>query len=154
MWWTEEIPRTRRGLRSGTQCSLGLHSPIVVAKDEKSGFALASVRKKTLAIVEVLDSGEGAARRTEIDQHPGDCAVQEGNAAEHRDLPAVDIGLIFLGEAREVVAVVIEEGIGAEFAQDEGLVVRRLPGDRVDFLGQAVVPANILIAGDDIEEFA
>ena len=50
-----------------------------------------------------------------IHQHPGDGAVEERNPAEHRHLPAIHVGLIFLRKTRQIPAVAVCLRVGAKF---------------------------------------
>src|ERR1017187_3467047 len=151
-WWKAGTPRTTRGPRSGTQNSLGLHRFIVVPQDVESGLPLSAIGKQALAVVVILNTRKRPARRAEIHQYPGDRPIEKRNSAEHGHLAAIDVGLILLREAFQIVAVAAGLRIGAEFANDERLLIGSLPGDGVDLFGKPIVPADVFIAGDHVEE--
>src|ERR1035437_1461209 len=150
-WWKAGILRTTRRPQSGTQYSLRFHGFIVVAQDVECGLAFSAVTEQSLAVVEVLDARQGPARRAEIHQHPGDGSIEERNPPEHGHLAAVHVGLILLSEARQIVTVAAGLRIGAEFPKDERLIRGSLPGDGIDLLGESILPADVFIAGDDVE---
>src|ERR1019366_2454197 len=152
--WKAGTPRTTRGPGSGTRNSLGLHGFVIVPQDVESWFALSAIGKQALAIVVVQNARQRPARRAEIHQYPGDRPVEKRNSAEHGHLAAIDIGLILLREAFQIVAVAAGLRIGAEFANDERLLIGSLPGDGIDLLGEPIVPADVFIAGDHVEELA
>src|SRR5690606_29006360 len=80
--------------------------------------------------------------------------AKAGDALEHPDRPRVQVRLVLLGEARERVAGHALERAGAELGDDDRLVIADLEGDAVALLGQAVVPADVLVEADEVRVFA
>ena len=63
---------------------------------------------------------------------------------------AVDVGLVLLGPAVGDGAVVAGLGLGAEFAHDDGFL-GEVPGDGVGQGRLTLIPADVLVDADDVE---
>ena len=93
----------------------------------ESQLFLALVGDQSFAIELVLDAHEGPIGRTEIHQHPRAHASKLGNLVKHRQLMAIDVGLILLSPSFVFTAVQTGLGVGTEFADDQRLLVSDPP---------------------------
>src|ERR1700679_4007451 len=117
-------------------------------------FLLSLIGNKSLAVEFILNTRKGTIGRAKIHEYPRAHASQLGNAIQHSDLMAVDICLILFGPSLVIAAVQASFGIAAKLAYDERLVVADIPLRNIGSLRMRLIPADIFVDADDVEDFA
>src|SRR5258708_24588258 len=128
---------------------------VVVILQHGEGLLLEAIgTDETLAVPAVLHTRQRPAGRTEVAQDPRRGPAPLRDFPEHGERLPVEVRLVFLAEAGEPVGAEALLGVGAKFADDHRLVVAERPGDLRNLVGEAVIPADVLVEAEQVGEFA
>src|SRR5262249_20756506 len=145
-------PRRRSAASSGS--AAGSAVTIECLQHEESLLLLAVVGDEPLAVPAVLDLGQRAARRLEVVEDPRRQPAPDPDALHHRELVLIHVGLIVLGPALFRRTAMPRLGVAAELAEYEWLLVSDVPGERVAFRRQSIVPTDVLVDSQHVQIFA
>ena len=125
--------------------------PICLLKDEEGLLLFSLIGDQSFEVVTVLHSGQHPPWRTKVHQDPRTYAAQLRDAVQHADLMAKDIRLVFFSPAFGLRTVQSRFCVGAEFTDDQRLVIGDVPDGSICILGPLFIPSDVLVGADHIE---
>src|SRR5580658_8968243 len=111
----------------------------------------ALVGDEPFAIEIVLNAGQRPIGRAKIHQAPRAHTSKLRNLVQHRQLMAVDVGLVLFSPALVVASVESGLGSASKLADNERLLILDAPLSRVRGIGMSLVPPDILVESDYIQ---